>query len=206
MDMGFARVFLAAAHLVGILFFSLFLYGACNNFMNTNSIQSLALVLVNFVFLSLYFLRKEPKLVSSFPFAWAMSFTGTILPVFLMPVGMESFPDVSDVGLAIQLAGIFLMVVSLTFLGQSFGIVPANRGIQQGGLYRIIRHPLYASELISLSGYVLSYPSFMNILLLVLEIGIQYSRARMEENLLLGDPVYREYAARTRYRFFPGLL
>jgi protein-S-isoprenylcysteine O-methyltransferase Ste14 len=206
MNMSFTRLFLAAAHLAGMLFFCLFLYGAYNDFLNTSSIRSLALVLVNFVFLSLYFLRKEPKLVSSFPFAWAMSFTGTILPVFLRPTGSELFPDLSGLGLTIQLAGIFLIVVSLLFLRQSFGIVPANRGIQQGGLYRIIRHPLYASELISFLGYVLSYPSLMNILLLLLEAGIQYSRARMEENLLLGDPVYREYAARTRYRFFPGLL
>jgi hypothetical protein len=39
-----------------------------------------------------------------------------------------------------------LLVLAATLrLGRSFGIVATNRGIQTGGLYRIVRHPIYAA-------------------------------------------------------------
>lgn len=206
MNLSFKNLFLAAAHIFGILFFGLFLYSAHQNFQITQSAQSLGLVLVNAVFLALYFLRREPRLVSTAPFAWAMSFTGTLLPVFLRPTDDVEFSQLADLGLAIQLLGMVLILLSLAFLRQSFGIVPAHRGIRRDGLYRFIRHPLYASELLCLYGYVVAYPSAANILLLGLQFGIQYSRARMEEHFLLGDPIYREYVERTRYRFIPGVI
>ena len=106
----------------------------------------------------------------------------------------------------LQIIGLLAIIGSLLSLKGSMGIVPANRGIRMGGFYRIVRHPLYAAELLFFSGYVLSNQSVLNIFLLVLSFAGQYSRIRIEENFLINDPDYKLYMSCIRYRFIPGLL
>ena len=66
------------------------------------------------------------------------------------------------------------MIAALLSLQRSFGIVPANRGIREGGLYRIVRHPLYAAELLVFLGVVLVTPTPWNILIWTIECGVQH--------------------------------
>ena len=54
------------------------------------------------------------------------------------------------------------LVVSLgafLSLGRSWGIIPANRGVKTGGLYRVVRHPIYASYVIFDAAYSGSWRS-----------------------------------------------
>ena len=98
------------------------------------------------------------------------------------------------------------MFVALLSLGRSFGIVPANRGIKRAGLYRIVRHPIYASELIFHLGYLLTNPSGRNMVLVVLVIAGQVYRLLAEERLLSGDAAYLDYVRSVRYRLVPGIF
>jgi protein-S-isoprenylcysteine O-methyltransferase Ste14 len=99
-----------------------------------------------------------------------------------------------------------MLVGSLLSLRRSFALVPGNRGIRDGGLYRIVRHPMYFSELTIFLGVVVAHPTTGNIIVFVCECGLQFLRARAEEDFLAADPVYHAYRERVPYRLLPGLL
>jgi len=70
----------------------------------------------------------------------------------------------------------------------------------------MVRHPIYFSELVALLGAVLINPSVANWTIWLCECGLQYARARAEENFLSSDPIYRSYRERVPYRLIPGLI
>jgi protein-S-isoprenylcysteine O-methyltransferase Ste14 len=104
---------------------------------------------------------------------------------------------------AVALAGI---VAALFSLGRSFGAAPAHRGIRTGGLYRLVRHPLYATEFLFLIGYVWGNFTARNVAVLLVMGVVQYWRVLREEQLLGQDPDYRLYRSQVRWRFVPGVV
>ena len=98
-----------------------------------------------------------------------------------------------------------MAIVALATLSRSFGLAPANRGVKTSGMYRFVRHPLYASYLVTFVGYVLAYPAPRNLALLGLCLAGQLLRMTLEERLLCLDRRYQEYAARTPFRLVPGV-
>jgi protein-S-isoprenylcysteine O-methyltransferase Ste14 len=106
---------------------------------------------------------------------------------------------VTSIALAVSL-GAFLS------LGRSWGIIPANRGVKTGGLYRLVRHPIYASYILFDLAYVWWAFSWRNLAVAATIALILYARARYEEEVLLHDPEYAAYARRTRYMLVPGLV
>jgi protein-S-isoprenylcysteine O-methyltransferase Ste14 len=105
----------------------------------------------------------------------------------------------------LALAGLAVNTVGLVSLGRSFGVVAANRGIVQSGLYQRIRHPLYAGYLLSHLALVLTYPDLWNIVVWLLADGALFFRINFEERHLHADPQYRQYQARVPWRLVPGL-
>jgi protein-S-isoprenylcysteine O-methyltransferase Ste14 len=97
-------------------------------------------------------------------------------------------------------------LLALGVLGRSFGVVAADRGLRTGGPYRLVRHPVYASYLITEAGYVLQNPSVWNLGLLLIELLCQIGRIHAEERVLRQDPAWSAYAAKTRYRLLPGVF
>jgi len=74
------------------------------------------------------------------------------------------------------------------------------------GPYAIVRHPMYAYVLPLMIGTPLLLGSLWGLLGIVLVFPLLAARALGEEAMLFeGLPGYREYAARVRYRLFPGL-
>jgi protein-S-isoprenylcysteine O-methyltransferase Ste14 len=83
-------------------------------------------------------------------------------------------------------------------LRRSFSITVEARELVASGPYRFIRHPIYSGEIAAATTVALWRFSWPNIALLAIFIGIQLTRARMEEvKLELNFPEYREYAKRT---------
>lgn len=102
----------------------------------------------------------------------------------------------------LQGVGAVGLILAVLSLGKSFGIAPADRGLCTGGMYRFVRHPLYASELIFNLGYVWGNPSWRNAIVVLLMLGSQIVRIHYEERILEG---YSAYAGRVRWRLVPGL-
>ena len=105
-------------------------------------------------------------------------------------------------GLAIQSVGLIGLILGLVSLGRSFGIAPADRGLVTTGLYRYVRHPLYATELCFNSGYLAANPSWRNLVVLGLMLATQVIRILREERILID---YASYASRIRWRLVPGI-
>ena len=101
------------------------------------------------------------------------------------------------------LFGAGMSVVAILSLGRSMGLEPAHRGLKTTWLYRLVRHPIYATYLIVVAGYLLAFPNAVNIALAAVWAGVQVARIDREERLLSQDPDYQAYRARVPYRLVP---
>ncbi len=105
----------------------------------------------------------------------------------------------------LMVVAILLGILSAFTLGRSYDFLPALRSVKIGGVYRIVRHPMYLSSIIIKIGYVLKNPSFCNICLLVVIIVLYDRRARYEEDIMHNDDRYVDYVSQVKYRLIPGV-
>jgi len=91
------------------------------------------------------------------------------------------------------LSASILGVLTLSFLGRSFSVMPEARRLVTTGPYSIVRHPLYLFELLGVIGILLQVRSLPGLLLLAVIVALQIARARWEEAVL--DRAFPEFAA-----------
>ena len=121
---------------------------------------------------------------------------------FIRPVGT---PLVSDLATAtVSGAGLLAIIAAKLTLGRSFGLMPANRGIVSRGIYRVVRHPIYAGYLVTHAAFLAAHPTFWNAMLLVTSDTALLVRAVYEERTLVRDPAYATYMEQVRWRVLPG--
>jgi protein-S-isoprenylcysteine O-methyltransferase Ste14 len=108
-------------------------------------------------------------------------------------------------GLVLVTIAAFLSLASLLSLEKSFGIRPALRRLVTRGPYRVVRHPMYLSYVLGDIGYNLQEWNVGTVLLVLAGWASLLYRIRAEERVLSGDPGWRSYADRVRYRLIPGL-
>ena len=88
-------------------------------------------------------------------------------------------------------------------LGRSFGILIALRTVKTNGLYSLVRHPMYGTDILLRIGFVVGHFNLFTIFLFVISTGAYIARAMLEEQFLLQDEAYQEYVRRVKYRFIP---
>jgi protein-S-isoprenylcysteine O-methyltransferase Ste14 len=191
------------ANVVVVVFFGLLALACYRKYHDTGSINWLGLLIVNSVCVAMYIARRDASSISQAPLLWLLAFAGTCVTLLLRPTAPSMPFGVGDI---VQLVGIVAIVASMLSLRRSYGIVPANRGIRTGGLYNFVRHPLYASELVWMLGFVIANPSGWNIGLWLCDCVFQFSRACAEERFLSVDPIYSQYRTRVKYRLIPLVI
>jgi protein-S-isoprenylcysteine O-methyltransferase Ste14 len=172
-------------------------------FIETGEPAVLGVIVLESLVVTLFIVRREARDISRSRLALAAAVLGTFAPLALVPTDADL--GTQRIAVVIQLAGLIAAIVSLASLRRSFGIVPANRGIRTTGMYRLVRHPLYASYGVVWIGYMLASPSLWNAAVLVFAIVGQAARITLEERLLMRDQAYALYADGTRYRLVPGI-
>lgn len=145
--------------------------------------------------------RRGQLVVKLFPIA--VAFLGTGLSLLVTPRGITLVPDWVSISLIMVGGGTSL--AAKLFLGRSFGMVAANRGVKNGGVYRLVRHPMYAGYMLNQLGFLLVFFSVQNAAIYAAVWTALWLRAVEEEKFLRGDPDYRAYAAKVRFRLIPGL-
>ncbi len=163
--------------------------------------MGLGLAVYNGMVAMLFAFRRSPRRTGG-PAGFAVAAIAVGLSLFAFRPASPTAPVAGCVVQWLALAGI---VASLLSLGRSFGIAPADRGIATGGMYKLVRHPMYACEMLFFAGYSLANTSLRNVLVSLTLVALLAVRAVMEERLLAANPDYRRYAARVRWRFIPGI-
>lgn len=175
------------------------------DFMQTMRITGLLLLASEALVVLLTVVRRRAVLVDR---SWdarlvtAMSLAG---PPLVRPA--ETFALLPDMQAAMLSAcGLLLIVAGKVSLGRSFGVIPANRGIVCRGIYRLLRHPIYAGYLVAHGAFLLSHLDAWNVCVLVTSDAMLAVRAVYEERTLRRDPQYVSYCARVRWRMVPGVF
>jgi protein-S-isoprenylcysteine O-methyltransferase Ste14 len=81
--------------------------------------------------------------------------------------------------------------------------MPSNRGIRTTGIYKVIRHPLYAGYILTNTSFFFQHLSLWNFLILLLSTTMEIKRILIEEEFLGTDPEYVEYRSRVEFRIIP---
>lgn len=128
-----------------------------------------------------------------------LSFLGGAVPFALAPPP-HTWPAYAQLPFAL---GILTAIVSLSYLGQSFAILPALREIVSRGPYQIVRHPAYAGELLAVLSCLLARISWISASAFLVAVAALVVRIRIEESLLNQTVEYQTYAASVSCRLIP---
>jgi len=174
--------------------------------------------------ISLYFIRKDPNLISSRvkvgPTAEtkrSQKISQTLAAVFfvlllLIPpfdfrFGWSSVPLylvlISDVFVVVGFAVVFLVFRQNTFASAIIEVQAEQRVISTG-VYGIVRHPMYSGALLLLLFTPLALGSFWGLLVFFPLLAVICFRLDDEEKTLsVNLKGYEEYRKKTRYRLIP---
>jgi len=105
----------------------------------------------------------------------------------------------------LTICGTAAALLTLLYLGRGFSVLPEARCFVARGPYRIVRHPLYAAEIVSTFGIMLQFRQPWAALVAIATIAFQLRRMGFEEDVLRkAFPGYDGYAKRTA-RLIPGI-
>jgi protein-S-isoprenylcysteine O-methyltransferase Ste14 len=120
------------------------------------------------------------------------------------PGSVESFSTV--VGILLVVAGAALALAGALTLGRSFTHFPRPREsgrLRQGGIYRLVRHPVYGGVLLLALGWSLAEAPLALVPTALLALVFDLKSRREEIWLRERYPDYAAYAERTRSRLVP---
>jgi protein-S-isoprenylcysteine O-methyltransferase Ste14 len=164
-----------------------------------------AFALHNVVFLTVILARRQHQAIDRNIFHQVVA-----LVAFFSGITLKDTPDphlwMLRSAQVITFAALALATISLVNLGRSFGILIAVRRIKTGGLYAIVRHPMYFTDILWRVGMILKNPCALNAVIVVVSSAAYVYRALLEEEFLGHRPEYQEYMKRVKYRFIPGLF
>lgn len=173
---------------------------------DTGRLTGLGVVFQEALVVGLFVFRRRATHTSTSPLAWIGSGVGAFMFVALRPGGDPiGGTEFSVAWQGLQILAAVGYVSSLGFLGRSFGVVAAYRGVRTSGPYRWVRHPVYAAYLLGAIGYWLDSPTTWNLLVIIVQMLGQVVRMDHEEEVLSSDPAYVDYRERVRYRLIPGV-
>jgi protein-S-isoprenylcysteine O-methyltransferase Ste14 len=111
-------------------------------------------------------------------------------------------------GVVLLLAGAGIALGGMTGLGRALTPTPVpveGAGLRTGGLYRFVRHPIYAGVLLGAGGVVLCGPSPWRVAWWLVLLAVLLPKSAWEERMLAAEYAdYPDYARRTG-RFFPRI-
>lgn len=139
------------------------------------------------------------------PRLWAFAGANSSYVILLLP---KQHPGAGAAMLSAALTcfGALSAALVMAWLGRGFSIFPQARRLATDGPYRLVRHPLYLCEQISLFGICIPYLQPWAFLIVLAGFGLQFPRMAYEEDILARTfPGYAGYAARTP-KIIPGVI
>jgi protein-S-isoprenylcysteine O-methyltransferase Ste14 len=171
---------------------------------------ALASQLVSGIFLAaiLYFTvtRLPPRASAAGITPRVVAIAGTFIMSLLVVTPPEAISaPMRMVSTVVIIAGSLISIRCLITLGRSFSIMATSRELKTQGAYNIVRHPLYAAEVLMIFGVVLAHGTAFAFALGGVWLLLQFRRAQFEEAVLRETfPEYADYARRVPM-LIPGL-
>ena len=187
------------------VFFGAMAWSFLRSWQDTGSIVSLLLLISEGSVVAFVLIRRFTQDVSMRPADWLVALLGTTAPLLVRPIADAALAP-AFVCVPLVLAGLTLQIAAKLTLCRSFGVVAANRGVQVGGPYRVVRHPMYAGYFMMQVAFLLTNPSVWNASVYLVGFAAQISRILAEERVLGRDPSYQAFATAVRYRLAPGIF
>ena len=130
-----------------------------------------------------------------------------VISAFDHRFGWSSVPAsvsvIGDVLVAIGLGLANLVIVQNSYAAATV-TVEAGQQLVSTGLYGLARHPMYAGNIVMMSGIPLALGSYWGLLLFIPGFVVLVLRIRDEEDLLTHElSGYRDYTQRVHYRLLP---
>jgi protein-S-isoprenylcysteine O-methyltransferase Ste14 len=178
---------------------SFFVVITVHAYIATGGIAYLLIACNESLYAGLFFLREHAVDHSKKSGDWFVAFVATFLGTLLRPATSVALA----LGTCTIVVGVMVSIISTLTLNRSISIIPALRSIKTRGLYSIVRHPLYAGELLSMGGYVLVNASILNSIVFVGTVIFMLVRIVREEDFLARSAQYRSYLRIVRYKLVP---
>ena len=182
-----------------------------------------AVLLVPFVFVLTYLLRKDPELLARrirlnekepaqrriIRASSLIFFTGFLIPGLDHRFGWSDIPVeavlAANVLVIVGYALVFLVFKENPFASRVVEVEPDQRVISSGP-YALVRHPMYLGTSIMWLATPIALGSYWALpVFLFLPIVLVYRIMNEEEVLLRELPGYREYIQKVKYRLIPGI-
>ena len=143
--------------------------------------------------------RRSAHAISQRSADWVIGFAGTFLPLMVVRSSGAGVAYAS----VLLLVGFGIAVSAQLSLFRSFGVVAANRGVRTGGLYGLVRHPMYLGYFLTHIGFLLLNPVPWTAAVYAIWALCQLYRMHAEERVLSADAAYVAFAHRVPYRLLP---
>jgi protein-S-isoprenylcysteine O-methyltransferase Ste14 len=132
------------------------------------------------------------------------------LDVFRLHLFSLPSPVVADLGLVLFVAGFGTAYLALRENSFAAPVVrlqgERHQVVVTSGVYRVVRHPLYAGDVLLTLGLALWLQSYAGALLIIVMTATLVARIILEERFLRRElPGYKAYSQRVRYRLLPFL-
>lgn len=165
-----------------------------------------AFIVQNAIFVTFILIRQRHQAVDRNVFHQAVAVVAFFSGVFFVGEESTGGPRINQLSAGIIFTANVFGAVTLINLGRSIGILIARREIKSGGLYGFVRHPMYGTDILLRVGFLISHFEPRVIALFIASTACYVWRAMLEERFLSQAPEYRDYRARVRYRFIPGVF
>jgi protein-S-isoprenylcysteine O-methyltransferase Ste14 len=186
---------------------SLFVVLAVNvgsEFLRTGHVTGLLLLVSETLVVVLTAIRRPAAVIDRTWHARVVAAASIVGVPLIRPAGDALVPDMYT-ALA-SAVGLIVVITGKVTLGRSFGLMPAHRGLVCTGIYRWMRHPIYAGYLATHLAFLVAHPTRWNLVLLIVSDLSLLARAAYEERTLAGDPEYVGYMEHVRWRVLPGVF
>jgi protein-S-isoprenylcysteine O-methyltransferase Ste14 len=189
--------------LTGALFLAL-AWRLLGDFLVTNRATDLLLLVGESLVVVLTCLRRPASVVDRRTVVRLVTAVSMTFPLLSEPA--STAPIIPEAAAATLLGlGLLIVVGGKMSLGYSFGLLPANRGVMERGLYRVVRHPIYLGYLLTHLPFLAAHPSGWNAAVLLIGDAALIVRAFYEEETLGRDPQYVRYCQAVKWRLMPGI-
>jgi len=194
---------LCARAITGSLFLAL-AWRLGRDFAQTGRMTDLLLLVGEGLVVVLILLRRNASIIDRRALVRVVTAASMASPFLVRPGPVGGLlPE--NVAALVAAIGLIVVVAGKISLGYSFGLLPANRGLVDYGVYRVVRHPIYLGYLITHASFLLSHPSVWNVVVMGGGDLALIVRAFFEEQILTRDAAYKRYCATVKWRLVPGV-